>query len=326
MGSYNPDSSPGEPVEPVDIVYTWVDDAFPGYGEIFARHARTKHDRNPNRTRDNLELLRYSLRSLERFAPWARRVHLVTMRPQVPHWLDPACVNVVHHDQLFEPRHLPTFNSFAIVSNLYKLPGLSRRFLYLEDDRLLLRSCEPVDFLTASGKLALHVDGSSTPAARQRTRSDVSPWNLALAASNHLLDQRYGACARPSIKRAPLFVDCAAFARFEHAFADALEATRASRFRAAGNVVSEHMYPYFLWHEGLAERLPAARVRRDVGYLGLENFAPYNALALAWLALKRPKLVCLNDNYGARPRASAVRVVSAFLARTFPVASRFERP
>jgi hypothetical protein len=232
---------------------------------------------------------------------------------------------VVHHDQLFEPRHLPTFNSFAIVSNLYKLSELSPRFLYLEDDRFLMAPCEPADFLTESGKLALYVDGSATPAAKERTRRDVSPWNLALSASNHLLDQRYGACARPSIKRAPLFVDCAAFERFVQAFPEALEATRASRFRAMGNVASEHMYPYYLWHEGLAERLPASRVRRDVGYWGLENFAPYNALGLAWLGLRRPKLVCLNDNYGARPRASAVRVVAEFLARTFPVPSRFER-
>ena len=49
---------------PIDVVYTWVDDTFPGYAEELARHAGKPADRNPNRTRDNLDLLRYSLRSL----------------------------------------------------------------------------------------------------------------------------------------------------------------------------------------------------------------------------------------------------------------------
>ena len=49
----------------IDIVYTWVDDAWPGYQALLGRYASTRHDLNPNRYRDNLELLRYNLRSLE---------------------------------------------------------------------------------------------------------------------------------------------------------------------------------------------------------------------------------------------------------------------
>ena len=70
--------------EPIDIVYTWVDDSFPGYLDELNRYTDTAHDTNPNRTRDNLDVIRYSLRSVARHAPWVRRIYLLTCRPQVP--------------------------------------------------------------------------------------------------------------------------------------------------------------------------------------------------------------------------------------------------
>src|SRR5262245_58109530 len=125
---------------PVDVVYTWVDDTWPGYRALLTQHARTpRHDLNPNRTRDNLELLKYSLRSLQRYVGWIRNVFVVTARPQVPVWLDLDApgLTVIHHDQFFAHNEdLPTFNSFAIVCNLHRITGLSRHFLYVEDDHL----------------------------------------------------------------------------------------------------------------------------------------------------------------------------------------------
>ncbi len=71
----------GGQAEPIDVVYTWVDDALPGYREALLAHAAGSGDSSPDRTRDNLGLLRYSMRSLERFVPWIRRVVLVKHMP-----------------------------------------------------------------------------------------------------------------------------------------------------------------------------------------------------------------------------------------------------
>jgi hypothetical protein len=313
----------------IDVVYTWVDDASPGYRDLLARHATCALDLNPNRTRDNLELLRFSLRSLARFAPWLTggRIHLVTMRPQVPAWLDTSRVNVVHHDQIFEqPSDLPTFSSFAIVSELDRIPGLSPRFLYLEDDRLFLAPVTLGDFVAQDGRLKLYGLGK-TPAAALRDRAR-SPWDRALAEANHALDGRYGPPGprgRASVKRAPLFVDRRAFARMREAFPAALRATRRNRFRAPGSVAPEHLYPHFLLHEGEAELVGDADVRRATGYAGLENVALYNQWQLARLGARRPKMACLNDNYGPHPGRAAVEVVRRTLARWLPEASPFER-
>jgi hypothetical protein len=179
--------------------------------------------------------------------------------------------------------------------------------------------------VTPRGELLLYADGKSTPAARERDAPRRSPWDLALARANYELDLHYGSHPRPSIKRAPLLVERARFHAYRARFAEAIERTRQSRFRAPDNVASEHMYPYFLWHEGHARLLPPTQAKLSLGYVGLERFALYNALTLTRLHLRRPKLVCLNDNFEHAPPRSAVEIVRHFLRRWFPAPSRFER-
>ena len=53
----------------------------------------------------------YSLRSLEKFAPWIRNVYLVT-NGQVPSWIDVSHprLKIITHDMIFpNTSHLPTF-------------------------------------------------------------------------------------------------------------------------------------------------------------------------------------------------------------------------
>lgn len=98
---------------------------------------------------DNNEL-KYSLRSLEKFAPWVRNIFLVT-NGQVPDWLNinHPKIKLVTHDQIFPNKsHLPTFSSPAIEVNLHRIEGLSQRFLYFNDDIFLAKSTLKEDFLT----------------------------------------------------------------------------------------------------------------------------------------------------------------------------------
>jgi hypothetical protein len=325
-------SSPSGPAEakasePIDAVYTWVDDSSPGYAESLTAHARNEHDRNPNRTRDNLELLRFSLRSLERHAPWLRRVVLVTQRPQLPAWLkisEPR-LRIVHHDEIFDPDHLPTFNSFAIVANLHRVSGLSRRFLYLCDDHLLMGPVAHSDFFWPDGAHKLYFDRRITPGAEQAGNRRISRWNAALAHSNSLLDDAYGMSPRAEICHGPLMIDRESFEACASEWKSEWERTRASRFRDVDNLAPEYLYPWYLVHEGLGRAVSLRERRRNVAYLGLENGFPLMLAGLAWLRLRRAKFLCLNDNFGASPNPSVVRAVRRFLAETFPTPSRFER-
>jgi stealth protein CR2/Stealth-like protein len=308
----------------IDVVYTWVDDAWPGYIEILRQYASTRHDLNPNRTRDNLQVLKYSLRSLAAFAPWARRVHLVTCRPQMPSWLDRDSVRVVHHDEFMPREHLPTFNSFAIVANLHRLPDLARRFIYVEDDRLFGRAVTAGDWFDATGRVRVYEALRGTPGATRQSAHGASPWNLALARSNALLDARFGRRSRGQLKFAPLAIDRERWIEMQETWPDAFAQTSASRFRAEGNVAPEHLYPYFMLESGHGVPVPRAQIVRHAWYQPLNNSVPLQAIGMARLRWFAPKFACLNDNFGTQPNAAAVRVVERALDRWFPVASRFE--
>jgi hypothetical protein len=312
--------------EAIDLVYTWVDDAWPGYVDQLRQYAADRHDLNPNRTRDNLQVLKYSLRSVARFLPWARRVYLVTCRPQIPPWLDPAAVRIVHHDQFIAREHLPTFNSFAIVANLHRLPDLARRFVYVEDDRLFGRPVDRSDFFDDDGRVRMYEAVRGTPGGDLRHARGVSPWNLALARSNALLDARFGVRRRRQLKFAPLAVDRETWGEMIDAWPDAFARTSASRFRASGNVAPEHLYPYFLLETGRAVRMPRTAMLRHAWYQPLNNVALLQGLGMARLRWCAPKFACLNDNFGARPNPRAVAAVKRALGRWFPAPSRFEVP
>jgi Stealth protein CR2, conserved region 2/Stealth protein CR3, conserved region 3/Stealth protein CR4, conserved region 4 len=312
--------------EPIDIVYTWVDDAWPGYLDTLRQHASARHDLNPNRTRDNLQILKYSLRSLAQFAPWARRVYLVTCRPQQPEWLNAASVTLVHHDAFMPPEHLPTFNSFAIVSHLHRLPGLARRFVYVEDDRLFGRRVAPSDFFDEAGRVLVYEAWRRTAGAARQTAAGASPWNLALAYSNGLLDARFGRRRRGQLKFGLLAVDRESWVEMREAWPEAFARTSASRFRAAGNVAPEHLYPYFLLETGRGARVPRATMARHVWYQPLNNVTVLQAVGMARLRWFAPTFACLNDNFGASPNPAAVTVVKRALERWFPAPSPFEVP
>jgi len=315
-----------ESAPPIDAVFSWVDDSFPDYRATLERHATSAWDRSRNRTRDNLDLLKYSLRSLATYAPWIRHVYLVTCAPQIPRWLAPAAkrLTVVHHDRLFEPASLPTFNSFAIVSTIPRIPGLSERFLYIEDDMLFGRAVAPSDFIDAEGRIRIFRRLGYTASGEKRHSETLSPWNAALAQSNHLLDQAFGRHRRRTVTHVPLLIDRPSWAEMEARWPDEFARTRASRFRARYNVVPEYLYPHFLHYTGRGRIAPTARTYRDTYYHGLENLTAWAWCGLHVIALLRPKMIALNDGFGDRPNERVVRLARRFLERRYPVKSPYE--
>lgn len=168
----------------IDIVFTWVNGSDPIHKENLQKALHeyysletdslhflniTKHGESvsSNRFSDHDELL-YALRSLERYAPWINRVFIVT-NGQVPAWLNltnPRVSVVTHKDIFPDSSHLPTFSSPAIESNIFRIPGLSKRFLYSNDDFFFLSTVSPNDFLTYGGKFKIYFHGSVPPCAK----------------------------------------------------------------------------------------------------------------------------------------------------------------
>ena len=121
----------------MDIVYLWVDGAAPR--SRAARAARGVH--SPYQVSNHNEL-QFSLLSVHRYAPWARRIVILSeygARPawagQFPRveWLDQDCV--------LPAGVAPAFNNMVLEAYLHRIPNLSEPFLYFNDDYFL---CKPV--------------------------------------------------------------------------------------------------------------------------------------------------------------------------------------
>src|SRR3546814_12468985 len=86
----------------------------------------------------------YALRSVEKHAPWVRRIFVVT-DDQRPEWLntDHPRIQVIDHKDIMPPEALPCFNSTVIEYFLHRIPGLSDRFLFANDDMFFNADLSP---------------------------------------------------------------------------------------------------------------------------------------------------------------------------------------
>ncbi len=143
----------------VDLVYMWVDGRDPVWnakrGMWMERYgmtvSRTDVETGDCRYIDHDEL-KYSLRSVERFAPWIRRIYIVTDN-QVPGWLDTSHpkIRMVFHSEIMPSDALPCFNSSAIEFCIHNIEDLSEHFLLANDDCFFRRSVSESFFFGADG-------------------------------------------------------------------------------------------------------------------------------------------------------------------------------
>lgn len=144
-----------ECIEKIDIVITWVDGSDPFWLSEKAKYSNKVIDNNSfvggsNRYQDQ-GFLKYWFRGIEKFAPWVNKIHFVTFG-HLPNWLDTRNpkLNIVKHTDFIPEKYLPTFNSNSILLNLFRIPGLSEKFIYFNDDMYLLKPCDSDVFFKKS--------------------------------------------------------------------------------------------------------------------------------------------------------------------------------
>lgn len=142
----------------VDAVVTWVDG-----NDVNWIKERNLYSSRPleNKYFRDWGTIKYVLRGIDTFMPWIDKVHFVTWG-HLPSWLNTKCAKlhvVTHSDFFANQSDLPVFNSNAIEANLHLIPGLSERFIYFNDDMLILKPASeerffqdglPLDFIVQS--------------------------------------------------------------------------------------------------------------------------------------------------------------------------------
>lgn len=139
----------------VDLVYLWVDGNDPVWQakhRAFTGNMAMDSEINCRGRYANNDELKYSLRSVEMYAPWIRKIFIVTDN-QFPEWLDTSNpkIQIVDHTEIMPKESLPCFNSSLIEHFLYRIPGLAEHFLFSNDDMFINQEVSVSDFFTSDG-------------------------------------------------------------------------------------------------------------------------------------------------------------------------------
>ncbi|OUM58891.1 hypothetical protein PIROE2DRAFT_15744, partial [Piromyces sp. E2] len=135
-------------IKNISIVYTWVDGS-----DIEFLDMKSKYDYGYRRITSRFrsaDELKYSIRSVEKFMPWFNGTIYIVTCNQIPKWLDTQNkrIKIIDHKDIMPKYVYPTFDSNIIELFLDKIPGISERFIYFNDDVFLNNYIHPCFFFT----------------------------------------------------------------------------------------------------------------------------------------------------------------------------------
>jgi len=312
---------------PIDVVFTWVDGEDPAWDDARERRLAaltggddTAHRREASgraRFLDHGEL-RYAMRSLHLFAPWVRRIHLVTAG-QRPTWLDAdhPRVNLVDHRDLLPPEALPTFNSHAIETALHRIDGLAEHFVYLNDDTMLARPARPERFFSPSGLTAVALSSVTADLGDDQA---APPFLQAAWNNRALLTGAFGATLTHTLPHAPYPHRVSVIEALHERFPAALDATTRSPFRSEHDVSTlSSLAQHFGLLTGTAFTRPI-----DLAYVDLSNADLERRLHS--LGAREQDVICLADHHDHALRPERLEaVLHDFLEGYFPIPAPWER-
>ncbi|AUZ60633.1 Exopolysaccharide phosphotransferase [Pseudomonas sp. XWY-1] len=274
--------------EKIDAVYTWVNHADTTWQSLW-KESFPEQPFDPDRYTSNDEL-RYSLRSLNKYAPWLNRIHIVSNCSK-PTWLvDDSRINWVTHEAIFPDKSaLPTFNSHAIEACLHRIPGLTEKFIYLNDDFILSQPCLPVDFFDETGRSVTYFEPygmvSGIPTAEAPDYLIAANNVRALLAKDF---PHYN--ARTLHRHVPYCLKKSVMAEIESKYPSAFTKTRLSKLRSEQDV---NITSFFYHHYA---QLTGQAVKSDASGLIVR---PNNISAIISKDAFKYKFLCFNDGNGS---------------------------
>lgn len=156
---------------PIDAVITWVDGADPAHAAKMrsygGKYTFVDDDvAGSTRYANNGEIYR-CVASIRKFAPFVRNIFVVTdgQDPHLPEGDIP--VKIVDHKDIFRGYEdkLPVFNSIAIETMTWRIPGLAEHYIEFNDDFMLCAPLQREDFFEEDGTPVCYTKIYSMPYA-----------------------------------------------------------------------------------------------------------------------------------------------------------------
>lgn len=325
---------PVEDSEPIDVVYTWVDGSDPAWKKqrkyfVGKIEGMSKSAIKRARFRSHDEL-KYSLRSIQAFAPFVRHIYIVTSG-QKPKWLaDHPKITIVTHDEIFSKKEfLPTFNSIAIEANLHHIKGLSSRYIYFNDDVFLGKPVTRHDFYAPDRKIKVFSSGRSIFTEKQNDNKKVKyrSWEIPYQNMANYMMKELAADDKPPKKEFFFYHSHTPFPMFkriaqatERRFHCIFKRASSHKFRMDKDVtITNGLIPHYALHINEAEVVAADsitflfRAESDNDQKGLKT-----------ILKKRPMFFCIQDSAEKTSKASE-RYLRKFFEKYFPQKAPWEK-
>eukprot|EP01132_Coremiostelium_polycephalum_P000615 gene615-764_t len=286
----------------VDIVYTWVNGSDPDHMKSKAQRLNQTDETVKQqlfRYRDNGGL-RYSLRSVRKYAPWVKNIWIVT-NGQIPSWLNQEQakkhnINLIFHKDFMDPDDLPTFNSNAIESSFPNLPEqVSNCFIYFNDDIFFGSPVNQTnyfdeDFNPTLSDYAWEIDSAPL--------EDDDDYTKTLRNSNRVLDQLWNETkSRRASDHGVYAFDRKILMKMKEDIGEQLKNTTAAPIRSPKNIVFVHLYLHFATRFGHPNILPSGNYYGGISTGGLETSEKVFADIYKVYGTNTYKTICINDGF-----------------------------
>ncbi len=331
----------------IDLVYLWVDDTDTKWRaekdkwlEIIRGEKTVYADAAIEaRWRDNGEFL-YSLRSVEKFAPWVNHIYIITGFNQVPRWLNTKHpkITIIPHEQIIPHDALPTFNATAIEMCIPNIPNLSEHFLLMNDDMFFNRPLSPSYFYDANGRARVMYSNHSKRSQNiGQWMSRVDEYTQTLILSAKIINAIFGQDVykyRPSHGIDPYIKSSWIECRNHPMITGLVDQQIRNKFRT-NNEIQRWAFNLYDLVTGRAVFIHS-RARKHSRHKIIN--AIYNTIFSPWIrrspvvctdtsqarhALLRAPIFCINDSRDTDDRI--LRANAKFMAERFPDKSSFEK-
>lgn len=303
---------------PIDVVYTWVDEEdYINSSKPYITRNINKDSNLKNRYSDHDEL-KYSLRSVEKYAPWVRKIYIVTGRRTKPKWLDhehPKIQMIDHTDIFVNKNDLPTFNSQAIESNLDNIPELSEYFIYLNDDTMFGNNIYHSDFFTKDNKLIVSEGKNYVKEGEPdlNEKAYFSAWKNNIKILNDLFERK----KYKELGHQAVIIKKSSISKLKNMYSKEFEQTSNSRFRNINNIAPIGLVLFYLMNTGEAEQ---KEINGEI--ISVSNNKNKNEKQYDNVLKKRPKFLCVQDEMIDTEEVK--KDLENFFEKYFPNKSSFE--
>ncbi|MEO9971918.1 MAG: Stealth CR1 domain-containing protein [Hyphomonadaceae bacterium] len=322
----------------IDVVYTWVNSHDAEWQEMLAANKPTSsadgHEENDDRedTQEpdgdrykNRDELKYSLRSLLKFAPWVRHIYIVS-NCAPPSWFDPDNSNTtwVPHEDIIEEQNLPTFSSHAIESSIHRVPNLANHYIYFNDDVFLVKPMEKSDFFTPGGLAKVRFENYGM--VHGDVREGDPDYLNAARNGQRLLKEKFGKIPTRLHTHSPFSIVKNAVEACEASFPESYKQTRARKFRTSADISpTSFLFPHFAYLSGTAVDDSQSGIIINSQGSFEKKFVNYSKQVLAGKTSNLPLSICINDGGGSAANDTWNQAVIDFMERTYTEASPAEK-